>query len=158
MTEITDFDHGGPDGVRRATLPSGEYSGIDPADLLAGKHIPEVRIPFKNDPGLTKAIETRDPDLDPQLVWRGKETANLNGLCAKAPPLFVQERIYPRMLIEEMRRRSAKRRGMADVQEDLASWDKALEQAEAFDFYKHEEAWSNRMILGDSLYVMASLL
>ena len=158
MTEITDFDHGGADGVRRATLPSGEYSGIDPADLLAGKHIPEVQIPFKNDPDLTKAIATRDPDLDPQLVWCGKETANLNGLCAKAPPLFVQERLYPRMLIEEMRRRSAKRKGMTDAQGDLENWDKALEQMVAFDFYKHEEAWSNRMILGDSLYVMASLL
>ena len=158
MTEITDFDHGGADGVRRATLPSGEYSGIDPADLLAGKHIPEVQIPFKNDPDLTKAIATRDPDLDPQLVWCGKETANLNGLCAKAPPLFVQERLYPRMLIEEMRRRSAKRKGMTDAQGDLENWDKALEQMVAFDFYKHEEAWSNRMILGDSLYVMATLL
>ena len=62
------------------------------------------------------------------------------------------------MLIEEMRRRSAKRKGLEDEQGDLNGWDEALEQAEAFDFYKHEEAWSNRMILGDSLYVMSSLL
>ena len=62
------------------------------------------------------------------------------------------------MLIEEMRRRSAKRKGMDDMQGDMTGWDEALAQAEAFDFYKHEEAWSNRMILGDSLNVMASLL
>lgn len=158
MTDLTDFDYGRADGVRRATLPSGEYSGMDPADLLAGKHIPEVRIPLDKGPDLFDELNRRDPDLDPQLVWRGKEAANLNGLCAKAPPLFVQERIYPRMLIEEMRRRSAKRKGMDDMQGDMTGWDEALAQAEAFDFYKHEEAWSNRMILGDSLNVMASLL
>ena len=158
MTDLTDFDYGRADGVRRATLPSGEYSGMDPADLLAGKHIPEVRIPLDKGPDLFDELNRRDPDLDPQLVWRGKEVANLNGLCAKAPPLFVQERIYPRMLIEEMRRRSAKRKGMDDMQGDMTGWDEALAQAEAFDFYKHEEAWSNRMILGDSLNVMASLL
>ena len=158
MTDLTDFDYGRADGVRRATLPSGEYSGMDPADLLAGKYIPEVRIPLDKGPDLFDELNRRDPDLDPQLVWRGKEAANLNGLCAKAPPLFVQERIYPRMLIEEMRRRSAKRKGMDDMQGDMTGWDEALAQAEAFDFYKHEEAWSNRMILGDSLNVMASLL
>lgn len=158
MTDLTDFDYGRADDMRRATLPSGEYSGMDPADLLAGKHIPEARIPLEKGPDLMKEIATRDPDLDPQLVWRGKENLNLNELCVKAPPLFVQERIYPRMLIEEMRRRSAKRKGMEDEQGDLDGWYEALEQAEAFDFYKHEEAWSNRMILGDSLYVMSSLL
>ena len=158
MTDLTDFDYGRADDMRRATLPSGEYSGMDPADLLAGKHIPEARIPLEKGPDLFDELNRRDPDLDPQLVWRGKEAANLNGLCAKAPPLFVQERIYPRMLIEEMRRRSAKRKGLEDEQGDLNGWDEALEQAEAFDFYKHEEAWSNRMILGDSLYVMSSLL
>lgn len=158
MTDLTDFDYGRADDMRRATLPSGEYSGMDPADLLAGKHIPEARIPLEKGPDLMKEIATRNPDLDPQLVWRGKENLNLNELCVKAPPLFVQERIYPRMLIEEMRRRSAKRKGLEDEQGDLNGWDEALEQAEAFDFYKHEEAWSNRMILGDSLYVMSSLL
>lgn len=136
MTDLTDFDYGRADGVRRATLPSGEYSGMDPADLLAGKYIPEVRIPLDKGPDLFDELNRRDPDLDPQLVWRGKEAANLNGLCAKAPPLFVQERIYPRMLIEEMRRRSAKRKGMDDMQGDMTGWDEALAQAEAFDFYR----------------------
>lgn len=158
MTEIADFDHGRADGIHRATLPSGEYSGLDPADLLAGKHIPEVRLPLSRGPDLEHEMNERDPDLDPQLVWRGKEKTNLNELCAKAPPLFVQERIRPRMLIEDMRRRSAKRKGLADPQEALAGWDDAIEQAEAIDFYRHEESWSNRMILGDSLNVMASLL
>ena len=158
MTEIADFDHGRADGVRRATLPSGEYSGLDPAEFLAGKHIPEVRLPLGNGPDLTDEIARRDHDLDPQLVWRGKETANLNDLCVKAPPLFVQERIHPRMLIEDMRRRSARRRGLADPQGALVGWDEALEQTDSIDFYRHEEAWSNRMILGDSLNVMASLL
>lgn len=158
MTEIADFDHGRADGVRRATLPSGEYSGLDPAEFLAGKHIPEVRLPLGNGPDLTDEIVRRDHDLDPQLVWRGKETANLNDLCVKAPPLFVQERIHPRMLIEDMRRRSARRRGLADPQGALVGWDEALEQTDSIDFYRHEEAWSNRMILGDSLNVMASLL
>ncbi len=158
MTDLTDFDYGRADDIRRATLPSGEYSGMDPADFLAGKRIPETRINLETGPDLFDELNKREPCLDPQLVWNGKEKVNLNELCVKAPPLFVQERIYPRMLIEEMRRRSAKRKGMNDVQGDLDRWDEALEQAEAFDFYKHEEAWSNRMILGDSLYVMSSLL
>ena len=158
MTDLSDFDHGRADGVRRATLPSGEYSGIDPAELLAGKHIPEARIPLNKGPDLMKEIATRDTDLDPQLVWRGKEKINLNELCAKAPPLFVQERIYPRMLIEDMRRRSAKRKGMADIQIPLNEFSDDFDPAFGLDFYKHEEAWSNRMILGDSFNVMASLL
>ena len=133
MTEIADFDHGRADGIHRATLPSGEYSGLDPADLLAGKHIPEVRLPLSRGPDLEHEMNERDPDLDPQLVWRGKEKTNLNELCAKAPPLFVQERIRPRMLIEDMRRRSAKRKGLADPQEALAGWDDAIEQAKVFD-------------------------
>lgn len=65
MTDLTDFDYGRADDMRRATLPSGEYSGMDPADLLAGKHIPEARIPLEKGPDLMKEIATRNPDLDP---------------------------------------------------------------------------------------------
>lgn len=111
----------------------------------------------------------RDPDLDPQLVWRGKDTADGRDLVVDTVPIYVQEKIDSRALIEDIRRRSERlrdeRRGWggagADRPLDCAGlWPDAdgggdLEARLAF--YRHETGWSNRMILGDSLLVMNSL-
>ena len=79
----------------------------------------------------------RDPSLDPQLVWKGKDEQDAADLLVDAPPVFAQERIDPRALIEDLR-------GTAGTGEPVAP-------------YRHPGGWSNRMILGDSLHVMASL-
>lgn len=103
----------------------------------------------------------RDESLDPQLVWRGKYPSADeiegydDGLVTDAPPIYIQEKIDPRVLIENLRR-------TAERQEDepeLTLFDSfdGLDDLQQIEFYEHDANWSNRMILGDSLQVMASL-
>jgi len=94
----------------------------------------------------------RDPSLDPQLVWRGKYDA---ADAADAPPIYIQEKIDPRVLVENLRRTAER----AEDEPELALFDAFddLDELDLVDFYRHSTSWSNRMILGDSLQVMASL-
>ncbi len=102
------------------------------------------------------AIDRRNPDLDPQLVWRGKNYSD--ELVVGAPPLYIQEKIHPKALIDDLRRRTDIDDAESDPQMMLFSDFNGLpEEARSTDFYQHEANWSNRMILGDSLQVMASL-
>ena len=52
------------------------------------------------------AYERRNRDLDPQLVWRGKDVADWSDLVVEAPPLYIQEKIHPKALIEDLKRAS----------------------------------------------------
>ena len=107
------------------------------------------------------AYERRNPDLDPQLIWRGKDLLDETPLVVNAPPLYIQEKIHPKVLIDDLKRRS---------KEGSSSQSGFVEQIGLFDtikgevgegakteFYQHDQNWTNRMILGDSLQVMASL-
>lgn len=105
--------------------------------------------------------DRRNRDLDPQLVWRGKEEQDEAGLATYAPPLFIQEKIHPKVLIDDLIRESAKRRranapasGRVDLFADFNGLPESVASAE---FYQHDSHWSNRFILGDSLQVMTSL-
>ena len=104
------------------------------------------------------AYERRNPDLDPQLIWRGKDLLDESPLVVNAPPLYIQEKIHPKVLIDDLKRRS-KQEGSGDAEQiDLFSAFNGLPSEEAkTEFYQHDQNWSNRMILGDSLQVMASL-
>ncbi|MGH3534201.1 MAG: DNA methyltransferase, partial [Pseudonocardiaceae bacterium] len=99
----------------------------------------------------------RDQSLDPQLVWKGKYDADGAGedLIADAPPIYIQEKIDPRVLIENLRRTAER----PDDEPELTLFDSfdGLDELDQVDFYQHDANWSNRMILGDSLQVMASL-
>ena len=104
----------------------------------------------------------RDETLDPQLVWRGKypdggdKADNVDSdLITDAPPIYIQEKIDPRVLVENLRRTAAR----PEDEPELALFDTfdGLDELEQVDFYQHDANWSNRMILGDSLQVMASL-
>jgi adenine-specific DNA-methyltransferase len=110
---------------------------------------------------LQKAYERRNPDLDPQLIWRGKDLLDESQLVVNAPPLYIQEKIHPKVLIDDLKRRS---------KEGSSSQTGFVEQMGLFDtikgdigegakteFYQHDQNWTNRMILGDSLQVMASI-
>ena len=100
----------------------------------------------------------RDADLDPQLVWRGKDEQDWSDLVVQAPPLYVQEKVKPQAIIADLLRQSKQRRG--DAAEQLSFYDdfNGLSDPEArLEFYQHDQNWSNRFILGDSLQVMASL-
>jgi adenine-specific DNA-methyltransferase len=104
------------------------------------------------------AYERRNPDLDPQLIWRGKDLLNESPLVVNAPPLYIQEKIHPKVLIDDLKRRSKKGSEGQELQIDLFAAFNGLPSEEAkTEFYQHEQNWSNRMILGDSLQVMASL-
>jgi adenine-specific DNA-methyltransferase len=97
----------------------------------------------------------RDPSLDPQLVWKGKDQLDGEDLVADAPPIYIQEKIDPRVIIENLRR-TAKR---PEDEPELTLFDTfdGLDDLSLVEFYEHHANWSNRMILGDSLNVMASL-
>lgn len=102
------------------------------------------------------AYQQRNPDLDPQLIWRGKDI-DQEAVTADAPPIYLQEQVHPKAIIEDLRA-GGKRNGEgggADLFDHFGVTDDDRE-AEV-EFYKHHQKWSNRMILGDGLQVMASL-
>ena len=109
------------------------------------------------------AYERRNRDLDPQLVWRGKDEQNWSDLVVQAPPLFIQEKVHPKALINDLLRHSKTAEAERFAREsgfqvDLFADFNGLPSDDArTEFYQHDANWSNRMILGDSLQVMASL-
>ncbi len=104
------------------------------------------------------AYERRNRDLDPQLVWRGKDEQDWSDLVTHAPPIYIQEKVHPKVLIDDLLRRSAADRKAIQDQIDLfADFNGVPEGNAKTEFYQHDANWTNRMILGDSLQVMASL-
>ena len=104
------------------------------------------------------AYERRNRDLDPQLVWRGKDEQDWSDLVVQAPPLYIQEKVHPKVLIDDLLRQTKTDDKAAESQFDLfADFNGLPDEARATDFYQHDANWTNRMILGDSLQVMASL-
>jgi adenine-specific DNA-methyltransferase len=92
-----------------------------------------------------------------QLVWRGKDTQDWSDLVVQTPPLYIQEKIHPKAIIDDLRRRSAVSDEAAADQPSLFADFNGVPKDVAAEFYQHEANWSNRMICGDSLAVMASL-
>ena len=131
---------------KRANIPTVEFQSVMRADERS-----PVRV----------AYERRNRDLDPQLVWRGKDERDWSDLIVQAPPLFIQEKVHPKVLIDDLMRRSKeveKGAGKPEWQADLfADFNGLISEEAKTEFYRHDANWSNRMILGDSLQVMASL-
>ena len=98
------------------------------------------------------AWERRNRDLDPQLVWRGKDP-DQDAFAVEAPPIYLQEHVHPKALIDDLRGGGASAAGDLFGHFGLADEDREAE----VEFYRHSRRWSNRMILGDALQVMASL-
>jgi adenine-specific DNA-methyltransferase len=128
----------------RINIPTAEYQS-----LIQKEYQNAVRV----------AYERRNRDLDPQLVWRGKDHQDWSDLVVNAPPIYIQEKVHPKALIDDLvRRTAANRPAEEDAQIDLFADFNGLPTTEAkTEFYQHDANWSNRMILGDSLQVMASL-
>ncbi len=89
---------------------------------------------------------------DAQLAWRGKSTKALE---AQAPPIYVQEKIKPQAIIADLKRHAGER--VAEDQLSMFADFNGIDPEAKTEFYAHDQHWSNRMILGDSLQVMASL-
>ena len=98
----------------------------------------------------------RDPSLDPQLVWQGKDEQDREDLAVPTVPIYIQEKIHPQALVENLRDTAKE----GEQEPELTLFDDfngISDFFEKIDFYQHEQHWSNRMILGDSMLVMNSL-
>jgi adenine-specific DNA-methyltransferase len=87
----------------------------------------------------------RDPSLDPQLVWKGKDEQDRGDLTVPVVPVYIQEKIKPQALIENLR--DTARRGEREPELTLFDDFDGLEFEDLIDFYQHDQNWSNRMIL-----------
>jgi len=141
LTKTVDiFKH---DTDKRKNIPTAEFQSV----LQKEQEIPrKVKYP-------------RNTDLDPQLVWRGKDEQDWSDLVVNAPPLYIQEKVHPKVLVDDLLRTSKESENEAgmttpDLFADFNGMPKGVDKTE---FYQHDQNWSNRMILGDSLQVMASL-
>lgn len=95
---------------------------------------------------------------DAQLVWRGKDRQDWSDLVVNAPPLYIQEKVHPKAIIDDLKRKTNKAREAASDAPDLFADFNGIADPEArAEFYQHTKHWQNRFILGDSLQVMASL-
>lgn len=128
-------------GVMRKNIPTAEYRSVLDREQQNPKMI---RYP-------------RNTDLDPQLVWRGKDEQDWSDLIVNAPPLYIQEKVHPKVLIDDLLRNRASREEKDGTPDLFADFNGVPEGVDKTAFYRHDQNWSNRMILGDSLQVMASL-
>jgi adenine-specific DNA-methyltransferase len=103
---------------------------------------------------LKTMLYPRDPSLDPQLVWKGKDEQDRKDLAVPVVPIYIQEKIHPQAIIDSLPRKEQEP-GAPDLFADFNGLPEEFDQR--VDFYRHEGHWSNRMILGDSLLVMTSL-
>ncbi len=130
---------------KRTNIPTAEYE-----NLMRNKDKKPIELKYP-----------RNSDLDPQLVWRGKDDQDWSDLIVTAPPLYIQEKINPKHIVDDLMNQSKKRANYKAQEEapDLFAnmFDGELEPKAKTEFYTHDQNWTNRMILGDSLQVMASL-
>ena len=131
------------DEAKRKNIPSAEHQSVIRPDDAQPR---PVKYP-------------RNTDLDPQLVWRGKDEQDWSDIVVHAPPLYIQEKVHPKVLIDDLLRQTKEAHAEAPgVQTNLfADFNGIPEGVDRTEFYQHDQNWSNRMILGDSLQVMASL-
>src|SRR6476661_5896420 len=131
------------DEAKRKNIPTAEHQSV-----VKKEHEPPHKINYP-----------RNTDLDPQLVWRGKDEQDWSDLVVHAPPLYIQEKVHPKVLIDDLLRATKERAHEAGMlTPDLfADFNGIPINVDKTEFYQHEQNWSNRMILGDSLQVMASL-
>ena len=121
------------------------------------KNIPteELRDFVAEDEHSPKAkLYPRDPSIDPQLVWTGKDEQDKTNLSVPVVPIYIQEKVHPQAMIELLPRLT-KQDKQFDLFADFNGGPTAFEQR--VDFYHYEQNWTNRLILGDSLLVMTSL-
>jgi adenine-specific DNA-methyltransferase len=97
----------------------------------------------------------RDQSLDPQLVWKGKDEQDREDLAVPVVPIYIQEKIHPQAIINGLPRIEQPDDDQANLFADFNGGPVDFNQK--VDFYHHEQNWSNRLILGDSLLVMTSL-
>src|SRR5712691_1005818 len=91
------------DEATRKNIPTAEYQSV----MQKNEQAP-VRV----------AYERRNRDLDPQLVWRGKDEQDWSDLVVHAPSLYIQEKVHPKVLIDDLLRTSRESQRNGEVQLD----------------------------------------
>lgn len=143
------------DEAKRINIPTSEYQ------MVAQDNLKPASTTYKRgDEALKEEKEARDREQDPQLIWHGKDLQDYSDLIVNAPPLHIQEKVHPKTLIDDLQSRSLKNEIAEESEVDLFSDFNGLpDNAAKTEFYQHDDVnWANRMILGDSLQVMASLI
>src|SRR5438067_3173155 len=113
------------DEATRKNIPTAEYQSV-----LQREQESAVRV----------AYERRNRDLDPQLVWRGKDEQDWSELVVQAPPLYIQEKVHPKALIDDLLRETRERQHdagemAADLFADFNGLPKGIDKTE---FYQHD--------------------
>jgi adenine-specific DNA-methyltransferase len=149
----------------RKNIPTAEFQSV-----VQREHQQQVQVTYERGAPagpLQDERNARNRDLDPQLVWRGKDQQDWSDLVVNAPPLYIQEKVHPKVLIDDLKRQTDKAKAATEPEQQGFTADLFADMAKDFnglpdddaktEFYAHDQHWSNRMILGDSLQVMASL-
>src|ERR1700687_204789 len=79
------------DADKRKNIPTAEFQSVVKQEQQSA-----IRVVY----------ERRNRDLDPQLVWRGKDEQDWSDLVVHAPPLYIQEKVHPKVLIDDLLRRT----------------------------------------------------
>src|SRR3989304_608067 len=124
---------------KRANIPTEELRDFMADEELASKTM----------------LYPRDPSLDPQLVWKGKDEQDREDLAVPVVPVYIQEKIHPKVIIAALPRIEQPGDNQINLFADFNGG--PVEFNQKVDFYHHEQNWANRLILGDSLLVMTSL-
>ena len=92
--------------AKRKNIPTAEYQSVVREDEQKPSTVTYSRAVR----GLEDEKKSRNRDLDPQLVWRGKDEQDWSDLVVHAPPLYIQEKVHPKVLIDDLLRRSREAR------------------------------------------------
>lgn len=143
-------------GGSRRPVRNKEVSAIKHHDKRANIPTEELRDFVADDEKHPKVVlYPRDASLDPQLVWQGKDEQDSQDLGVPVVPIYIQEKIHPQVLVDDLLQSPEDFDNQLNLFSDFNGGPKDFEQK--IDFYHHEQNWTNRLILGDSLLVMNSL-
>src|SRR5471030_823588 len=109
------------DEAKRKNIPTAEFQSVLEKEQQNPK---KVRYP-------------RNTDLDPQLVWRGKDEQDWSDLVVNAPPLYIQEKVHPKALIDDLLRES--RESTAPMADLFADFNGIAKGSDKTEFYKHDQ-------------------
>lgn len=117
------------DDAKRKNIPSAEYQSV-----MAKDEQNPIRLSY----------ERRNRDLDPQLVWRGKDEQDWSDLIVHAPPLYIQEKIHPKVLIDDLQRLTQAEQKASQAQAELfGDFNGIPDGMDKTEFYQHEGRWQN---------------
>src|SRR5579872_1737296 len=119
------------DEASRKNIPTAEYQSV-----MRQEEQNPLRI----------AYERRNRDLDPQLVWRGKDEQDWSDLVVQAPPLYIQEKVHPKVLIDDLLLRTKAQGKAAEKQIDMYADFNGLPSESARPEFSHHAATSSTRI------------